>query len=92
MRQRIRAALDWAAARDYRLGHDPHLWNQVATSLPKTAAIKGRKHFAACPYPDVPAVLTAIQRTNASEAVKAGMEFLILTAVRSGRCARRVVG
>jgi integrase len=84
VRQRIRAVLDWAAARDYRVGHDPHLWDQVATSLPKTGAIKERKHFAACPYPDVPAVLAAIRGTGASDAVKAGMEFLILTAVRSG--------
>jgi integrase len=84
VRQRIRAVLDWAAARDYRVGHDPHLWDQVSTSLPKTAAIKERKHFAACPYPDVPAVLASIRQTGASDVVKAGMEFLILTAVRSG--------
>jgi integrase len=84
VRQRIRAVLDWAAARDYRVGHDPHLWDQVSRALPKTAAIKERKHFAACPYADVPAVLAAIKQTGTSDVVKAGMEFLILTAVRSG--------
>jgi integrase len=84
VRQRLRAVLDWAAARDYRVGHDPHLWDQVASSLPKTAEIKKRKHLAACPYADVAAVLDAIREGGASEVVKAGLEFLVLTAVRSG--------
>jgi integrase len=84
VRQRIRAVLDWAAARDYRTGHDPNLWDQVARSLPKTGEIKRSNHFAACPYADVPAVLQAIRRSGASDAVKDGLEFLILTAVRSG--------
>ena len=70
VRQRIRAVLDWAAARDYRTGHDPNLWDQVARSLPKTGEIKRNKHFAACPYADVPAVLQAIRGSGASDAVK----------------------
>lgn len=84
VRQRIRAVLDWAAARDYRVGSDPHLWDQVARSLPKTSDIKKPKHFAACPYHEVPTVLRAVRAGNASDVVKDALEFLVLTAVRSG--------
>jgi hypothetical protein len=53
LRQRIRAILDWASARDYRRGHDPYLWDQVTRSLPKTKDIKTANHYAACPYTSV---------------------------------------
>ncbi len=84
VRQRIRAVLDWAAARDYRHGHDPHLWDQISRSLPKTKDIKKAGHFAACPYAQVSAALASIASANVGSSVKAALEFIVLTASRSG--------
>lgn len=84
VRQRIRAVLDWAAARDYRHGHDPHLWDQVSRSLPKTKDIKKTKHFAACPYSQIYDAIQSIKDSNAGETVKHAFEFIILTSARSG--------
>lgn len=84
VRQRIRVVLDWAAARDYRHGHDPHLWDQVTQSLPKTKDIKKSQHFAACPYTDIYDTLLSIKNSNAGQTVKHAFEFIILTASRSG--------
>jgi hypothetical protein len=91
LRQRIRAILDWAAARDYRIGHDPHMWDQVARSLPKTKDVKRVKHFAACPYSDIYETVRSIKSSGASDMVKLAMEFAILNASRSGevRLARK---
>jgi integrase len=84
VKQRIRAVLDWAAARDYRIGHDPHLWDQVDRSLPKVKAIKKVTHFAACPYPAVATTLATIRKCSATETIKDAIEFAVLTATRSG--------
>ena len=86
VKQRIRAVLDWAAARDYRVGHDPHLWDQVDRSLPKAKSIKKVTHFASCPYLAVQATLKAIRKSSATDTVKDAVEFTVLTAVRSGEC------
>lgn len=84
VRQRIRAVLDWAAARDYRQGHDPHIWDQVSRSLPKTKDIKKSKHHAACPYAGVYGAIQSVRTSNASNTVKNAFEFIVLTAARSG--------
>jgi integrase len=84
VRQRIRAVLDWSAARDYRQGHDPHLWDQISRALPKTKDIKKVGHFAACPYTKIRATIASISAANIGDGVKAAMEFIILTACRSG--------
>lgn len=84
VRQRIRAVLDWAAARDYRRNHDPHLWDQVARSLPKTKDVKRASHFASCPYSRIAEVTQNFRSSSASLRVKDALEFIILTAARSG--------
>lgn len=84
LRQRIRAVLDWAAARDYRLGHDPHMWDQVSRSLPKAKDIKKAQHFAACPYVGIYDALQSIKTSSAGNTVKHAIEFTVLTAARSG--------
>lgn len=84
VRQRIRSVLDWAAARDYRRGHDPHMWDQITQSLPKTKDIKKATHFASCPYANIYDALQSIKSSNAGETVKHAFEFIILTAARSG--------
>ena len=84
VRQRIRAVLDWAAARDYRVNHDPHMWDQITRALPKTTDVKKQAHFAACPYSEISSVITMVTQSNASDITKAALSFLILTAARSG--------
>jgi integrase len=81
VRQRIRAVLDWAAARDYRRGHDTHIWDQLSVSLP---AQKKGKHHAACPYSRIYEALQSIKQSNAGDTIKHAFEFIILTAGRSG--------
>lgn len=84
LRQRIRAVLDWAAARDYRRAHDPHMWDQIARSLPKPKDTKRAQHFAACPYPRIHDALQSIRTSSAGDTVKLAIEFIVLTAARSG--------
>lgn len=84
VRQRIRVVLDWAAARDYRINHDAHIWDQVSRSLPNIKDIKKPKHFSACPYADINRVLASIKNSSSNDTIKLAMEFLILTAARSG--------
>jgi integrase len=84
IKQRIRAVLDWSAARDYRAGHDPHLWDQVDRSLPNSESIKKVKHFASCPYSSVSTILQAIRASASTDTVKDAIEFAVLTATRSG--------
>ena len=82
VRQRIRAVLDWAAALDFRRGHDPHIWDQISRSLPKIKA--EATHHAACPYLSVHNAIESIKHSNAGDTVKLAFEFIILTAARSG--------
>jgi integrase len=91
VKQRISAVLDWAAARDYRVGHDPHMWDQISRSLPKAKAVKNAKHFAACPYSEIYDTLQEVKDSRASSTVKLALEFIILNASRSGevRLARK---
>ena len=84
LKQRIRAVLDWAVARDYRSGHDPLLWDQVDRSLPKAKSIKKVNHFAACPYVSALTTLLTIRNSTATDTVKDAFEFTVLTAARSG--------
>lgn len=84
VKQRIRAVLDWAAARDYHIGHDPRLWDQVERSLPKAQSMKKKVHLEACPYSEVAAVLAVVEKSGATETLKAAFQFTVLTATRSG--------
>ena len=81
LRQRIGIVLDWAAAKGYRDGENPV--RGVTKGLPKQKESGG--HFAALPYDDVPSFLTKLRSSDkAGPVVALAMEFLILTAVRSG--------
>ncbi|MBP2301963.1 tyrosine-type recombinase/integrase [Azospirillum picis] len=81
VRQRIGTVLDWAATKGFREGENPV--RSVAKGLPKQK--DSGEHFAALPYDDVPAFLTKLRATDQTgPVVKLAMEFLILTAVRSG--------
>lgn len=83
VRQRIRAVLDWAAAKGWRRSHNPVLWDEVDRALPKAAKVKKVTHFAACPHADVPAFIQQVRASTSGDSVKLAMEFGILTAARS---------
>ncbi|MDQ2106793.1 hypothetical protein QSG27_29195, partial [Azospirillum sp. C340-1] len=73
--------LDWATTKGYREGENPV--RSVTKGLPKQK--DDAEHFTALPYVEVPAFLSRLRETNQTgPVVKLAMEFLILTAVRSG--------
>lgn len=82
LRGRIERVLDFAKAKGWRSGENPALWRgHLKNVLPARQKLT-RGHHAAMPYVDVPGVverLWALPGTSAR-----GLEFLILTAARSG--------
>jgi integrase len=80
VRARIEAVLGWATASGFRKGDNPARW---AGHLTAVLAKKGTvAHHAAMPYRDVPALVAALATRKGIE--PRAMEFLILTAARSG--------
>ena len=83
LRGRIEAVLDFAAVNGWRTGDNPARWRgHLAKLLPARAKVRAVKHHAALPWQDGPAFLNKL-RQRASVAARA-IEFLILTAARSG--------
>jgi integrase len=83
LRGRIEAVLDWAAARGYRKGENPAHWRgHLDKLLPARAKVRKVKHHAALPFDELPAFMTVL-RSQEGIAARA-LEFLILTAARSG--------
>ena len=80
VRQRIRSVLKWAMAH----GHIDHnvAGETIDGALPPMPKIKN--HLRALPYAEVGELIEAVQRSQASLAAKWCLEFLILTAARSG--------
>ena len=80
---RIRMVLDYATVNEYRSGTNPATWRgYLDTQLPSPRGLKAVKHQPAIPYPMIGDFMAKL-RTNDSMSAKA-IEFLILTAVRSG--------
>lgn len=78
VRQRICAVLDWAYAKGYRSSEAP--LRSLSRGLPRQPRKDG--HFAAMPFADIPAFFIRLrQRTSVT---RLAIEFLILTAARSG--------
>jgi integrase len=78
VRQRIKLVLDWAAAKGYRPSLD---LSGIAKALPRQP--KSDNHFKAMPYPDVPAFVASL-RDSGETVSRLALQFLILTAARSG--------
>jgi len=78
VKQRIGSVLDWACAKGYREFEAP--MRSVLRGLPRQPKKNG--HFAAMPYPDVPAFMLSLKQR--SSVGRLALEFLILTAARSG--------
>jgi len=80
---RIKTVLDFATVNEYRTGNNPAQWKgYLSTLLSKPGQINKVKHHPAVPYSQVGDFMTKL-RNNGSISAKA-LEFLILTAVRSG--------
>lgn len=80
VRQRISATMKWAIAQGHRQ-EDP-AGDAISEALPKS--VNGKTHLKALPHREVAAALKTIRDTRAHPTTKLGLEFLILTAARSG--------
>ena len=80
---RIKTVLDYATVNAYRSGTNPAQWaGYLSTQLPSPKNLKKKEHHPAVPYQQMGDFMLKL-RTNPSLSAKA-LEFLILTAVRSG--------
>lgn len=83
VRGRIELVLDFASARGLRDGPNPARWRgNLDAALPKPTKISKVKHHAAVPVGEVTSFMTRL-RKQAGVGARA-LEFLILTAARSG--------
>jgi integrase len=82
LRGRIEKVLNAAKAKGFRSGENPAAWRgHLENLLPKRSKLD-QSHHAAMAYDDVPAFIARL-RGNASVSAMA-LEFVVLTAVRSG--------
>ena len=79
VRQRIGAVMRWSVAEGHR-GDNPV--DAIGAALPKNA--HRRKHHKALPYEEVGQAIRTIRGTAAHVSTRLALEFLILTACRSG--------
>ena len=80
VRERIGTVMKWAIAQGYRV--DNPAGEAIRAALPKPGHVQ--KHLKALPYGEVAGAIEAIRRSGAGASVKLGLEFLALTACRSG--------
>ena len=79
VRHRIRAVLEWAVAMELR---NDNPCDRIGPALgPQNDIVTHRQ---ALPHRDVAAALAAVRASDAAPLVKLALEFLVLTAVRSG--------
>jgi integrase len=80
---RIKTVLDYATVNEYRSGTNPAQWTgHLSTQLPSPKKLQKKEHHPAVPYQQIGDFMFKL-RTNPSISAKA-LEFLVLTAVRSG--------
>jgi integrase len=85
VRQRMALVLDWAKAHKHRSGENPCNAARSGAALPKQPRKpEEERHFAAMPYADVPGFIKKLHANPASRSVLLALEFLILTAARTG--------
>ena len=80
VRERIGTVMKWVIAQSYRV--DNPAGEAIGAALPKPGRVQ--KHLKALPHGEVADAIDAIQRSGAKVSVKLGLEFLALTACRSG--------
>lgn len=82
VRGRIERVLDFARVSEYREGENPARWRgHLDHMLAAPTRVARRRHFAAMPYPDVPAFVAALRARRAHSAL--ALRFTILTAART---------
>ena len=79
LRQRIGAVMKWSVAEGHR---ESNPVDAIGAALPKNGQHKG--HHRALPYADVAGALATVRRSAAHRATVLAIEFLVLTATRSG--------
>jgi len=80
---RIKTVLDYATVNEYRTGANPAQWTgYLSTQLPSPKKLQKVEHHPAVPYQMIGDFISKL-RKNESISAKA-VEFLVLTAVRSG--------
>ena len=79
LRQRIGAVLKWAIAQDYRR-------DNPADAVPYALGPHSRRpvHQASIHYTEVADAIAAVHESSASKAARLALEFMVLTAARSG--------
>jgi integrase len=83
VRGRIEAILDWAKARGNRDGENPaRLKGHLDHLLPDRKKVRKVEHYAALPYVEIGGFMSELRRQDGTAA--RALEFLILTAARSG--------
>ena len=83
VRQRLETVWDYGKARNYVGGENPaRLRGHLDKLLPNTAKVKRVSHFAALPYQDIGEFIKQLRNRTGYSAL--GLEFLILTAARTG--------
>ena len=80
VRQRIGAVMKWAVAQGFR--SDNPAGDAISAALPKTGAV--RRHHRALPYTEVGAALDRVKASGTRRGTVLALEFLVLTACRSG--------
>ena len=80
VRQRISTTMKWAVAQGYR--DDNPAGDAISAALPKNGKIKN--HHRALPFAEVAGALDKVRESGAGRATVLAMEFLVLTACRSG--------
>lgn len=82
VKQRMKLVFDWAKASGFRTGTD-NPTEGIEKVLPKHKK-EDKQHLAALPYKIVPAFVTSLQTMpDMQDAVRYGLEYLILTATRT---------
>jgi integrase len=83
VRGRIESVLDWAAARGHRTGDNPARWKgHLENLLPNRSKVQKVVHRPALPYDEIGPFIGQLREQDGVAA--AALEFLILTATRTG--------
>lgn len=82
IRGRIERVLDYAKVKGWREGMNPAVWNGHLKHLLPARQKLQRGHHPAMPYKELPAFMEELRKREAVAAL--ALEFLILTAARSG--------
>jgi len=83
LRGRVERVLDWCRVRGYRHGDNPARWRgHLAALLPPRSRVRTVRHHRALPWSGAPAFMRDLKQRDGMAA--RALEFLILTAARSG--------